>query len=194
MLTVGNRKGMFKIMLIDKIRKYKAGTTLFQGICQILQRSGYICLLILRIKINQLTDNVQNMSPPFFRRYKFLDTVGKEYHPNLIIILYGRKSNHSSNFRNLIFLQLGNRTEITGSAYIDHQHNSQFPFFLIYFDIRMIVACRHIPIDIPDIVTVLILPYFAESHTPSLKSRMVFSRKDITGQAPGLYLDFPYPL
>ena len=161
---------MFEIMLIDKIRKYKAGTTLFQRIGQILQRSSYIRLLILRIKINQLSDNVQNMSPPFFRRYKFLNPVGKEYHPNLIIVLYGRKSNNSSNFRNLIFLQLGNRAEIAGSAHIDHQHNGQFPFLLIYFNIRMIMACRHIPIDIPDIVTVLILPYFAESHTPALKS------------------------
>ena len=97
-------------------------------------------------------------------------------------------------FGNLVFLQFRNSPEITGGTYIDHQHDRQLPFFLEDLHIRTVVAGSHIPVDIPDIVAVLIFSYLTESHTSPLKGRMIFAGKNIFGQAPGFNLYLPDPL
>ena len=79
-------------------------------------------------------------------------------------------------------------------TYIDHQHDRQLPFFLEDLHIRTVVAGSHIPVDIPDIVAVLIFSYLTESHTSPLKGRMIFAGKNIFGQAPGFNLYLPDPL
>ncbi len=50
----------------------------------------------------------------------------------------------------------------------------------------------NIPVDISHVVAKLIFADLAESHAPSFKGRMIFTREDIAAQPPAFDLDFPY--
>ena len=185
---------MGKIVLVDKIGNNKTGTPFLDRIGHIFQCLFDIGLFIFRIEIDQFANNMQDMCSSLLRRNKFLDLIREENHPDLIVILDCRKSKHCSNFGNLVFLQFRNSPEITGGTDIDHQHDRQLPFFLEDLHIRTVAAGSHIPVDIPDIVAVLIFSYLTESHTSPLKGRMIFAGKNIFGQAPGFNLYLPDPL
>jgi hypothetical protein len=52
-------------------------------------------------------------------------------------------------------------------------------------------AGSHVPVYIPDIITELVFPYFAESHTPAPESTVVLTCKDLTGKPARSYLNLP---
>src|SRR5690554_3110571 len=193
MFIVSNRKCHFQCRIfIHKIGNDKSRTTFFYRIGKITYSFSNIGAGILWGEINQLPDNTQDMAFPFFGRDKLLNSIRKEYHPNFIIVLNGRKGKDSSYFSDYILFHLFKRTEITGTAHINKKHNSQFTFFFKYFNVRMVIPGGNIPVNVSDVVTVLIFPYFRESHTSTLECTVVFTCKDIPGQSPGFNLYLPY--
>ena len=87
MFTVGNSQSVAKIIGCDKIAQHKGRTTFLYDIGQIFNRDLYICFPAFRLKVNQLTNDIKNMLPPFLGRNKFLNPVREEYDPNFIIVL-----------------------------------------------------------------------------------------------------------
>jgi hypothetical protein len=49
----------------------------------------------------------------------------------------------------------------------------------------MIKSCCYIPVNVSYVITVLILPDLAESHSSPFKGRMILSCEDLVGQIPG---------
>ena len=56
----------------------------------------------------------------------------------------------------------------------------------------MVVAGSDIPVDIADVITILVFAHFRKCHASSLKSRVVLSRKYILGETSGFNVDFTY--
>ncbi len=56
----------------------------------------------------------------------------------------------------------------------------------------MVKSGCHIPVNVPDIISVLVFPNLRKGHTPSLKSTVVLTGKNLPGKPTGLDLDFPY--
>ena len=191
MFTVGNGQSVFETTLIDKVGYQEGRTTFLYGVSQKFQYLTDISLRILRLKVDQFANDIKNMFLSLLGRNKFLDLVGEEHHADLIVILYGRKRQRSGNLRNDLFLHYVHGTKVTTPRYVDQQHHGQFALFFEHLYIRAHVAGGHIPVDIADIVAVLILAHFAECHTTAFESRMVLSRKNIARQAAGLYFNSP---
>ena len=126
---------------------------------------------------------------PFFRRNKFFNFIGEKDNSNFIIILNCRECKCRCNFCHYRFFHFTHRTKVSTGRYIYQQHYRKFSLFFKNFYIRLIMPGGYIPVDIAYIITILIFPDFRESHTSPLKSRMVLSCKNITGQSPGFYFD-----
>ena len=59
------------------------------------------------------------------------------------------------------------------------QHHGQFSFFFKYFYIGLVVTSGHIPVDVSNVVSKLIIAHLAEGHSSSLERTVVFSRKNM---------------
>ena len=191
MFTVGNRQGVLKTILIDKVGYQESRTTFLYGVGQEFQNLADIRLRILWLEVDQFANDIKNMFFPLLRRNKFLDLIREKHHTDLIVILYSRKSQCRSDLRNNLFLHYVHGTKVSTTRYIDQQHHGQFALFFEHLYIRAHIAGGHVPVDIADIVAVLILAYFAERHTTTFKGRVVLSCKNIAGQAAGLYFNSP---
>jgi hypothetical protein len=56
----------------------------------------------------------------------------------------------------------------------------------------MVKTGGNIPVDVPDIITILVFPHFAKSHTPSFEATVVVPRKDLARQTARFDLYLPY--
>ena len=122
------------------------------------------------------------MLASLFRRNELFNPVRKENHSDLIVVLYGRKSQSRSNLRHHFPLGLRNCSETQTARNIDHKHDRQLTFLLEHFDERPVKTCRHIPIYVANIVSVLVFPHFRESHTTPFEGRVIFAGKNIVRQ------------
>ena len=130
----------------------------------------------------------------FLGRDKLLDLVREEHHADLIVVLYRRESQGSGDLGDHLLLHDVDGAKVTATGHVDQQHHRQLTLLLEHLDIRADVAGGHVPVDIPDIIAVLIFPHLAERHTTALESRMVLAGEDVTGKTTGLYLDTAYLL
>ena len=119
------------------------------------------------------------MLTPFLRRNEFLYPVREKDNPDFIVVLYSRKSQRCSYFRHHILFHLLHRTEFQTTGNIHQQHNGQLALFFEHLHVWADVTCGHVPVNITDIVSVLILAHFAERHTAPFERRMVLPSKNI---------------
>src|ERR1035437_7422057 len=120
------------------------------------------------------------MCRSFFRWNKFLYFITKEDHTYFIIVIDCRESKNRCNFCHLFFFQLRKGAESIRTTDIDQQHYSEFAFFFKNLDEGVIEPCSDIPVNIPDIVTILVFAHLAECHSFSFKGAMILSRKNLT--------------
>ncbi len=127
----------------------------------------------------------------FFRWNKFFNLIGKENDPNFVIIINGGKSQYCRKLRDEFALKLINRSKIGRRTNIYQKHNRKFSFFFKNFDERLPSTGCYIPINIPDIIPVLITSHFTKRHTSTLKGTLIFSGENMLAQSLGFNLNFP---
>ena len=120
--------------------------------------------------------------------------IRKEYHTNFIIILNRRKCQCSSYLGLHFTLRLTKSAKLQGSADVHQEHHRQFALFLKHLDKRTAETCGHIPLDVSNVISVLILTHLGKSHSPTLKSGMIFTGKDVGRETAGLNLYLAYLL
>ena len=184
--TFSAKNFILEVRVVDKIAEDERRTAFLQHIRQVLDGTLQIGPLAFGLEIKQFTDNIQDVLASFLGRDEFLNPVGKENHTNLIVVLDGRKSKRSGNFRHHILLQLLDGTEIQTVGHVHQQHDRQFTFLLKDFHEWFVEASGHIPVYIAHVVPKLIFADFGERHTPTLEGRMILAGKNIARKSPRL--------
>ena len=179
MLAVGDGQGILETILVDKVGDQESRTALLDRIGQIFQCLCDIGLLFIRPEVDQFANDIQNMFLPFLGRDEFLYLVGEEHHPDLVVVLDSRESQCRRDLRNDFFLHYIHGTEVPAARHVDQQHHRQLPFFFEHLHVWADVTCGHVPVNITDIVSVLILAHFAKRHTTPFERRMVLPGKNI---------------
>ena len=106
-------------MVVDKIADQERRATLLDGVGHKLQSNIDIRSLVLRLEIDNLTDNQKNMFLPLFRRDELLNLVAEKHNSHLIIVLNGRKSESGRDFGHFFLLQLATCSETATAAHVD---------------------------------------------------------------------------
>ena len=119
------------------------------------------------------------MRGPLLGRDEFFDFVAEKDDPNLVVVLFRAESQNSGYFNNHLLLKGLLCSELIGGADINEQHHRQFPLFIKDFNVRMVESGGYVPVNIPDIITWLVLPDFRERHTAALEDRMILTREDM---------------
>ncbi len=163
----------------------------FHHLRHILHRLRHIRSLALGLELQYLVDDVKDVLASFLRRDIFLNTVREEDDTYLVVVLYGRERQRSSNLSHEGALRLSCSTEVERPRHIDKEHHRELALFLKHFYVGMMEARRHIPVDVAHIVAKLILAHLSKGHTTPLEGRMVLSCKDILTQAARLDLNLP---
>ena len=71
--------------------------------------------------------------------------------------------------------QLLYRSEEGGAAHVDQQHDGQFPFFFKDLDMRLAGTGRDVPVNITNVVSILIIAHLAEGHPPAFEGTVILS-------------------
>src|SRR5690606_2010791 len=179
------------IIARHKIGQRKTNTLFFDHIIKIAQRLTEIGTLTCWLKVNQFTDNAQNMLLSFFGRNEFFYPVAKKKYAHFIIIIDRRKGKYGAYLGQDFIFHLCRSAKKRRAAHICQQHHGKFAFFFKYFNVRFAGTCSHIPVYGAHIVAILILPHLAERHTPAFESAVIFAGKNMAAQAPRL--DFYLP-
>ena len=82
------------------------------------------------------------------------------------------------------------RAEIVGTRHVDEQHHRHLTLFLEDLDERMIETSGDIPVDVADVVALLVLTHLAEGHATPLEGTVVLAREDVVRQPSRLDFDF----
>ena len=138
------------------------------------------------MEVQEFADDVEDMLAPLLRRDELLDAVGEEDDTNLVVVLDGTERQGGSNLRGHIALGLHNGTEVQTAADIHQEHHRQLALLLKDLDKGLIETRGDVPLDVTDVVAILVLPHLAEGHTASFEGRVVLPRKDIAGESTGL--------
>ena len=176
---------------INHIGKHESVATFFDCISEISKSLRQIRPRRLRLKLQNFTNYVQQMSSSLFRRNEFLNFVAEKQGAHLVVVKNRRKRQNGGNLSYHIPLGHPGGAEQSRTTGINQQHNREFPLFLKDFDIWRMKTCRDIPVHIADIVTILIFTNFAECHTATLECRMVLSRKYLMRESLCPNLNFP---
>jgi hypothetical protein len=187
----GDAQGRF-VALGQKIGKHKADTPFFHYPAKVFESLPDIRSRVLRLEIQELSYDVQDVLPPLLGRNKPLDLIAEKEDTYFVVIVNGRKGQGGSYLDDDLRFQLLLGAEKSRAGDIDQQHDGQFTFFLKHFHVGFAGAGSHVPVDISHIVTVLIVAYLTERHTPTLKGTVVFTRKEVLAQSLRLDLDPPY--
>ena len=92
-------------------------------------------------------------------------------------------------FRHHLSLLLHLRTEVSAGRHVDKEHHGHLPLFLEHLDEWLVEASRHVPVDVTDVIAVLVFAHLGEGHTATLEGRVVLSGEDVPRKAFGLDLD-----
>ena len=129
------------------------------------------------------------MFTAFLWRDKLLYLIREKDGADFIIVLNSRKCDCSGNLGNHLAFFRTCGTEIAAGGNIHKKHHRELALLLIYLNIWLIVAGGYIPVDIADIIAVLICAHLRERHAATFESRMIFASKDVLGKSACLYFN-----
>ena len=190
MLVVGYGESLVVVVGVDVVGDEKRRASFLERVGKVSQHCGDVCATVFGGEIEQLADDEQDVAATLLRRDEFLNLVGEEYHTNLVVVLNCRKCQCGGNLGNHLALVYAHCAEVAAARYIDKQHDGQLTLLLVDFHIGMVVACGDVPVDVADVVAILIFAHLRECHATPLEGRVVFAREYVLGQSTGLYLDF----
>ena len=129
------------------------------------------------------------MAPSLFGWDVEFDRIGKEEKADLVIVSNRRKGQNRADFCHHLPFGAAGRTEIAGTADVDHQHDGHFPFFGEFLDMGDSGTGGDIPVDCPDIVTRNIFADLVEVHAAAFENRLITAGKAVVDQPVGPHLN-----
>ena len=174
---------------IEHVRQDEGRAFLLDGAGQEAERLGDVRPRGLGLIVQDLPDDVEEVAATLFRGDELFHPVAEKQGADLVVVQDRGEGEDGGDFRNLFPLGLPGGAEQAGTADVDQQDDSQLALFLEDLDIRRAHACGDVPVHVADIVTILVLTDFAESHTPALEGRMVLSGEDLVRERLGLDFD-----
>ena len=178
-------------MLVEEVAQHKGDAPSLDGSCQVLQSVGNVCPLALRFVVEEFANDVEDVLAAFLGRDELLYLVREEDDAYLVVVLDGRKGKCGGNLRHHVALELLDGTEVEAAADVNQQHDRQLSFLLEDLDIRLSETCRDVPLNVADVIAVLVLAHLGESHAAPFEGRVILARKDVAAQATRLNLDPP---
>ncbi len=118
---------------------------------------------------------------------KFFNLVREKDSAYLVVILNSRERYGCCYFGYHVALLHSFGSEVTACRHVDKQHHGKFPLFFVYLYIGMVLARRHIPVNVANIVTVLVGTNFREHHAATFECRMVLAGKNVLRKSACLY-------
>ena len=109
------------------------------------------------------------MLAAFLWRDVLLYLVREEYHPNLVIVLYGAERQRGGNLRGHVTFHLPRRTEVKRPRDVYEQHYRQLTLFLEDLHVGTVEAGSDIPVYISHVIAKLVFPNLRERHSPTLE-------------------------
>ena len=191
-LLIGNLKGMLKVLVIEEVADDEGCAMALHHPCEVLQSHTDVGALALRMKIEHLADDVENVLAALLGRDVFLYSVGEEDDTYLIVVLNGTEGQGGCNLGSHVALHLPCGTEVERATYVDQQHHGKLALLLEHLDKGTMETGGHIPVDVSHVVAILVLPHLGEGHTPALEGRVILACKDILAETASLYLDLAY--
>ena len=143
----------------------------------------------LRLQLEHLPYDVQQVAASLSGRYELLYAVAEEQGSYLVVIEDGAETQHGGNLGKGLALGLRCGAEQAGTAHIYQQHHREFALFFEHLHVRAAEPCGHIPVHAPHIVSPLVLTHFAERHTASFERGVVFACEDLVRERLGLDFD-----
>src|SRR5574344_222083 len=169
MTLVCNSQLIGIIIGVEEVTQEKHCATLLDGICHKVNSKTHIRLLAFWLKREQFPNDKKNMLSTLLWRNKFLHLVRKKDDANLVIILNGGKSQSGSHFCKQLPFRLLLSAKVQRARHIHQQHHCQFTLLLKDLHIRLPKTGSHIPVDVTNIITILIFPHLTECHTSTLE-------------------------
>lgn len=177
------------VAAVDKVGDEENCASALDGVGEITHGGADIGAAAFGLEFQQLADYIEDVAPSLFRYYEFLDTVGEEQRSDLVVVLYRRECQCGGDFGNHLPFLRSLCAEAAASRNVHHQHYGEFALLLIDFHEGGVVTGCDIPVDVADVVAVLVGTNLGEHHAAAFESRMVFAGKDVLRQSAGLYLN-----
>ncbi len=184
-------EGLQEGMLVEEVAQHEGDASPLDGSRHVLKGEGDVRLLALGLVVEEFADDIEDVLAAFLGWDELLDLVGEEDDADLVVVLNGREGERGRNLGHHVALELLDGTEVETAADVNQQHNRQLAFLLEDLDVGLSKASRHVPFDVANIVAILVLAHFGESHAAPLEGRVVLARKDVAAQATSLNLDLP---
>ena len=183
MLPVSHGKGNTEVPAVHEVTQQEGGTPALDDLGEVLHGLPHVGMGALGLEVEQFAYDEQDMLASLLGRNELLDAVAEEDYAYLVIVLNGAEGQGGCYLRHHVALHLGGGTEIETAAHIDEEHDGEFALFLKDLDVGLVEACGDVPLYVAYVVAKLIFTYLAEGHSPTLEGRMVFSGKDVGGEA-----------
>src|SRR4051794_29799172 len=90
-----------------------------------VERDVQVCAAAFRLEKENLADDTKHVTAAFAGRDEFLDFVGEENQPDLVIVANGREGEDGSDFGGEFALRLFARAEQAGAADVDEKHDCE---------------------------------------------------------------------
>ena len=178
-LAVADGESLGEVVRRIEVAQHESRATALDHARQEFHRQAYVSLPALRLEVEHLADDVENVLAALLRRNILLNLVREEYHANLIVVLNGAESQRGSNLRHHVLLHLHLRAKLQRTRHVDQQHHRQLALLLKDLHVGTMKPCRHVPVNVTHVIPKLILSHLAESHSPTLEGRMVLSGEDV---------------
>ena len=191
-LAVADGQRLQEVFPLIEVAQQEGCAAALDGTRQKLHSHTDVRAAAVRLEVNQLADDVQDMLASLFRRDVFFYLVREEDDANLVVVLDGTERQRGSYLRHHVALHLHLRAEVERAADVYQQHHRQLAFLLEHLHVGPVEARRDVPVDVAHVVAVLILAHLAEGHTPAFEGRMVLPCEDVRAQTARLDLYLPY--
>ncbi len=156
---------------------------------QILHRLADVRAPTLGPVIEELPEDPQDVATALAGRHELLDPVGEDDEPDLVVVLDGAEGEEGADLHGQLPLHPLAGAEVSRGAHVNHQHHRQLPLLLEDLHEGGAAPGRDVPVDVADVVAVLVLADLGEAHAAPLEHRVVLAGEDLVDQAPRPDLD-----
>ena len=169
MLLVGNLQGMLVILLVVEVADEEGGAVAFHHAGEVFQGATDVGALALRMEVEHLPDDIEDMLSSLLGRDILLNSVGKEDDTYLVVVLNGTEGQGGSYLGCQVALHLAHRTEVERATHIHEQHDGELSFLFEHLDERAMETGCHVPVDVSHVVAILVFAHLGKGHSPALE-------------------------
>ena len=136
----------------------------------------------------------QYMRASFLGGYELLDAVAEEDDTHLVVVGDGAEGECGGHLGGQLFFELLVGAEAIAAADVDEQHDGEFALLLEHLDIGVRQAGGDVPVDVAQVVGILVFAHLAEGHATPFEGGVVLAAEHLLRQSPRLDLNLAYLL